>query len=470
MENSQDSQSKYRQKWCFDQKSDDSNVTNLDESFSITKFNLISLYRFNYGMFWGVLVGTIAIASAAIGAALTTFPLINSIILSKLDQNEITTKLTPNSVEIETIIPASLTQPLDILVVEIPSNIQGFRDLSHTVANSIENISLWQFDPQQKLVKITIIPSNSPILIPELGWITIEDADIYGGIPLVSQTINQIVDGVTVDNYIHTSSISQSSQSLTMAERDLTKSGCQSFELGVKPYVNAVKKCTINSNQLKHPQSTINSLRDSIVATLSPGLNNQNLSEISTAIPTSAKYLETDLSQSQMLALANFIGAIPENNFQVSLLPEDLQPKQQLIGKSSFDSLTLKDRSKKKTQSLTANNSHSLSLSDNKNSHPFHNMAIAIQNTTNRPELAARAIAYLRKRNFHNVYLVHYLPLKLDKTEIILPQTKIRTANYLRQTLGFGRLKLNQDNSQEAIVIRIGEDASYLTLEDSFVR
>ena len=36
-------------------------------------------------------------------------------------------------------------------------------------------------------------------------------------------------------------------------------------------------------------------------------------------------------------------------------------------------------------------------------------------------------------------------------------------------TLGIGRLQLAQNNSQEAIVIRIGEDAKYLTIEDSFI-
>lgn len=97
--------------------------------------------------------------------------------------------------------------------------------------------------------------------------------------------------------------------------------------------------------------------------------------------------------------------------------------------------------------------------------------AIAVQNTTNRPELAMGVLAYLSERNLNNVYLSSSLSLELKETELIFSSGNFQAAKNLQKILGIGRLKpstpgdLNSD-----IVIRLGEDARSLLQEDSFIR
>lgn len=97
--------------------------------------------------------------------------------------------------------------------------------------------------------------------------------------------------------------------------------------------------------------------------------------------------------------------------------------------------------------------------------------AIAVQNTTNRPELAMGVLAYLSERNLNNVYLGSSLSLELKETELIFSSGNFQAAKNLQKILGIGRLKpstpgdLNSD-----IVIRLGEDARSLLQEDSFIR
>ncbi|MGD1919772.1 MAG: LytR C-terminal domain-containing protein [Pleurocapsa sp.] len=90
---------------------------------------------------------------------------------------------------------------------------------------------------------------------------------------------------------------------------------------------------------------------------------------------------------------------------------------------------------------------------------------VAVQNTTGSPELGMDFINYLRDKNFQDVYLVEHIPLKLDKTQIIVDQSQLARAKHLKNIIGFGKLE-PKSYSQQPLTIQIGEDARYLLLEN----
>jgi hypothetical protein len=97
--------------------------------------------------------------------------------------------------------------------------------------------------------------------------------------------------------------------------------------------------------------------------------------------------------------------------------------------------------------------------------------AIALQDTTNRPELAMDVLSYLTERNLNNVYLGRSLSLELKKTEIIFSSGNFQAAKNLQKILGIGRLKPSTtENLNSDIIIRLGEDARFFSQEDSFIR
>ncbi len=51
-----------------------------------------------------------------------------------------------------------------------------------------------------------------------------------------------------------------------------------------------------------------------------------------------------------------------------------------------------------------------------------------------------KVVNYLRQQNFGNVYLVEHIPLKLKQTQIVVNHDRLKTANYVKNVLDFGRL------------------------------
>ncbi|WP_413467358.1 LytR C-terminal domain-containing protein [Pleurocapsa sp. FMAR1] len=91
---------------------------------------------------------------------------------------------------------------------------------------------------------------------------------------------------------------------------------------------------------------------------------------------------------------------------------------------------------------------------------------MAVQNTTDSPELGTEVVNYLRQQNFKNVYLVEHIPLKLKQTQIVVNHSHLKTANYVKNVLNFGRLKPNFKSEQQELTLKIGEDAHNLSVNN----
>ncbi|MEN9518805.1 MAG: hypothetical protein RLZZ381_1393 [Cyanobacteriota bacterium] len=118
----------------------------------------------------------------------------------------------------------------------------------------------------------------------------------------------------------------------------------------------------------------------------------------------------------------------------------------------------------KNNQQLAASNIDPKPLSSDRSTmlarkHPFEHNLVAVQNTTNNPELGRQVVAYLRQQNFRHVYLVKHIPLKLKQTNIVSNYGQVETANYLKNILGFGNLKAKSTLQQPKLVLQLGEDA-----------
>ena len=146
-------------------------------------------------------------------------------------------------------------------------------------------------------------------------------------------------------------------------------------------------------------------------------------------------------------AIANFVGELESNSIEVDL-PSPYVPGKTLASKRSRQSTSTQPQPIPSEAETVSKYSRGDS--------------VAVQNTTNNPELGMRVVAYLRQQNFRDVYLVEHLPLKLDRTRIVAPHTQVATANYIQQVLGFGNLKAT--DLQQRLTLQIGKDARYLPL------
>ncbi|GAB4551616.1 MAG: LCP family protein [Pleurocapsa sp.] len=408
------------------------------------------LYYLSRGILWGCVVTTTAVISACLGAAVTTIEPVDREVRKALADRWQISLNNPQFYPQNSIKAVPLTRPIDLLLVEIEPSQPAPERSPHAFVGRSNRILLLQFQPQQPSVKLINIPTDSRVRIPGMGWNTITNANRYGGVPLVTQAVSQMNRGVTVDRYVRATP--EVFAKFTSA-LELKSSSCQATD----------DDCTANSATIQQQQLFFEAFRQNLQ-------HPKFIAEFSEKIQTTRRNLDTNLSSEEITTLASFVGQLKPEQISVTFPANYTQYKEESALKPGIPDFT--DYNYLSLQNDTSDiDSQSLALSTIEGySHPFHHLRIAVQNTTDRPELGMQVVSYLMKHNFQNVSLIEHMPLQLEKTEILLSSSDLKSANYLQRVLGLGRLQLADSTSNSALVIRIGEDAQYLTIEDSFLR
>ncbi|MCC0176059.1 LCP family protein [Waterburya agarophytonicola K14] len=389
-------------------------------------------FYFTRGLFWGVIVGFTAILSASCGVALTKIDRVEKIIVRTIDRNSISTQATTSK---------SLTRPVNILVLEVKPSSSQITKLSPELVGDSKTILLLQFEPQSNITRIINIPTNSRVKIPDFGWGTIADANRYGGTTLVSQMVVQLMDGLTIDRYIRaTPDIFQK----LIASGKITLDNCN----------DNLRNCADLDEQILRQETAAETIRQRLNI---PGY----LRSFKTTLNQTKAGLDTNLSLAEAMSIANFVKELESDGITVNLVSGYEAGKTININDRLAKSQLTGDQAKLIKPLSTQDNNY---LSNNKSSLQHH--PIAIQNTTDSPELGMRFVTYLRRQSFQDVYLVEHIPLKLDKTRIIINQSQLSRAKHLQNIIGLGSLEPKPDAKQQPITIQIGEDAHYLPLDN----
>ena len=380
---------------------------------------------FNRGLFWGGVVGLTSVFSAIGGVALTKIDSVEQAIAHKITANS------PNATSVEQKI---LTRPINVLLLEVQSDADAMIGFTDTLVGESKTILLLKIQPQQDLAQVINIPNNTRVEIPGHGEGTINDAYTIGGTKLLSQTINQLTPDSPIDYYIRAN---------PETFRRLSASG----KITLEDCDRIIDNCVHKLAQITRQQTTFNMIRQRLNI---PGY----LTNFKTAIAIAEANLDTNISVAQIISLANFIKELDPKNISVDLLP----------GYTPGKNITQKQQNEKLPSSQPKNKIASTSDISNSPSFPVQYSAIAVQNTTDNPELGKRVVAYLRHRNFRDVYLVQQIPLKLNQTRIVAHHSQRKTASYLQNILGFGYLEGKSDLTNRELTLQIGQDAFSLPI------
>ncbi len=384
---------------------------------------------FKRGLFWGGIIGFTAVFSAGCGVALTKIDVVQEAIAQRIEANSNPT---------ESLNQAVLSRPIDLLLIEVEPDTNSMVKFSNTPTSigKTKAIMVLQFNPHHRLAKAINIPTDSRVKIPGFGWGTIADAYRYGGVPLVSQVLSQLIDGVNLNHYL--SATSEVFQQLA-ASGKLTLNNCDS----------RIAYCSNKAEQISRQEDTFKAIRQQLNI---PAY----LASFQATVTNIKPRLDTDLSLPELMSIANFVKDLDPENITTSLLPEYVPEKAVAADNRPSTSESLKAQSVFTTATSTTKSLPSSVL----------NFTIAVQNTTNSPELGMKVVNYLRQQNFKNVYLVEHIPLKLKQTQIIVNHSHLRTANYVKNVLDFGRLKPNSKSESQELTIKIGKDANNLSVNN----
>lgn len=378
-------------------------------------------FNFNRGLFWGGVVSAISILSAVGGMALTKIDVVEQQISARLPQTP--TATTSNQY------PA-LTEPLQILLVEAELDDDALAGFSQTAAGKSKTVLLLEIEPESNSARAIFIPLDSSTYISGVGWGTIRDAYQIGGMKLLSEAISQLPYDISVDRYLRTTS---------KIFQQLIDSG----KIEIDRCEPRIEDCFDRLERVARQETTFRTIRQRLNIP-------SYLASFTTAIERVESQLDTNLSPDEIMSVANFIKELEPDRIKVDLLP----------GYTSGVSIQKSTPTSSVVERAKSNINSSLIKSSR---HPFKNNSVAVQNTTDDPELGRRIVAYLREQNFADVYLVKHVPLKLTETRIVTNYARVETANYLKNVLGFGNLKPESDSESE-IVLQLGKDAFYLPI------
>ena len=420
------------------------------------------LSPFGRGLYWGGIFALTSVISATIGASLTNFhPVSETITNLFVEPHFLNSSVLTDSTQSVTIPP--LTRPVNLLIVGIEP-----MDNSQLGLNSPGNstaILLLRFEPQNNFVGITSIPQDSQVEIPEMGFGTIREAYSDGGIEMVSQVVGKTLNNVEIDRYIQATPttlfelIDLLGGVEVLVTPDLDNRGKQplNFSSGWQTLDGRqIREFILQDNrdnkldQIQRQQILIEAIRQRLH-------HPSFAANITQTVQTLKNYLDTNLTLSEMESLLNFLHQIERDEVTVNLIPNTSRPSQ-----STQDNFIT---STEESDRQTSNKHFSYS------GYSWHNIPIAIQNTTNNPELSLRVLEYLISRGFYNVYLDRPSPLKLNQTEIIAQPKDLSAANYLQQALSIGELELaSVNNTNSELTIRLGEDAKFIFLDRDFIK
>ena len=384
------------------------------------------------GLFWGGVIASTAVCSAGVGAGVTKIELV---------EQAITEKISLNSSEIEGEIQPNFAHPVNILLMEVEPGAENIVKFANAASGTSKAIFLLKFEPEIDFAQVINIPTNSRVKIPEFGWGTIADANQYGGTELVSEMVTQLLDGVTIDRYI---------RATPKVWQQLSSTG----KLALKTCDVRIQDCSDKLEEIARQRTVLENIRQR--------LNVPNyLANFKSTVNKVQPQLDTDLSTSEIISLADFLAELDADSISVDLLPDYTSGKS-LVAKNKPQLTQLaKSDSDNKTSNESKHVSDLLNQSD-----PFLSRPIAVQNTTDNPELAMQVVAYLKQQNFQKVYFVDQIPLKLDQTKIIIDHSQQRAAEHIRNVLGFGDLETKTYPIEEKLTIQVGEDARLLPLDN----
>lgn len=359
-----------------------------------------------------------------------------------------------------------IARPINILVMGIDRVPNAPKNSREVFAGRSDTMLLLRLDPRDNTVRMISIPRDTKVDIPGVGVAKINDANVEGGPALTARVVSRTLNDVPIDRYVRVT---------TEAFRELVD-----IVGGVEVYVPYPMKYVDNAQNLKidlekgwqtlsgdqaeqfarfrkdqfgdigrvqRQQTLLKALRQRIS-------NPTVLPRLAQGVRVIQQYIDTNLSLEEMLALVGFGLKLEQDDFKMILLPGRFSTPSESVASYWIMDSAGKDKVIRQYFQSNPTISSSETLSDSAN-----RVRIAIQNTTNNPELGRRVAKYLTEKNFQNVYIIPDWPDRLRQTQIIAQQGDQQAATLLKKVLGLGKVEASSTGDLESdLTIRIGED------------
>jgi LCP family protein required for cell wall assembly len=361
-----------------------------------------------------------------------------------------------------------VSRPVNILVMgidRVPTAEAGSREI---FSGRSDTMLLLRVDPDTDSISLLSIPRDTQVEIPPGGMTKINDANVQGGATLAARTASSVLNGVPIDRYLRVS---------TDAFRELVDllGGVEVYVPKPMVYEDKTQKLKIDLaagkqvlsgsqaeqfarfrnddlgdiGRVQRQQVLLKALRQRLT---SPTV----IPRIPSLVKAMQKYIDTNLTIEEMLALVSAGRKLGEGNFKMVMLPGRFSSPEEFNASYWIMDPTGRDRVMK--QYFNVDPVFSSGLED---SAPA--LRISIQNASSNPNAADQLSQRLAALGFSNVFISADWADKQAQTQVIAQRGDLQAAQGLQQQLGLGMVDANSTGDLESdITIRIGNDWSKL--------
>jgi len=356
-----------------------------------------------------------------------------------------------------------LSKPMNILIMGIepvPGTVNGSPE---SFAGSSDTMMLVRLNPSDKSIRLLSIPRGTMIAIPEQGLTKVSEANAKGGPVLAARVVSRSLNNAPIDRYIRisTSGFRELVEQLggvdvfvpqTMNYQDQAggfamnlTSGWQSLNgEQAEQFARFREEGMGDLPRVQRQQALITALMQRLNSPIV-------LPRLPQLTRSMRKYFDTNLKMEEMMALANFSVNVERDNFQMAMLPGTFSKFSQ-DRNSYWLNMTGQQRLLNDYVGVNVTGIKS----DNR---PVSIRRIAVQNTTNQPQLTEKVISYLKQKGFTSVYAIPDWPDTQRQTQIIVQKGNREPGIDLRQVLGLGQIEVSGNGDLESdLTIRIGKD------------
>jgi len=359
-------------------------------------------------------------------------------------------------------------RPVNVLVMgidRVPSAKPGSKELFD---GRSDTMLLLRIDPTDESVKLLSIPRDTQVDIPRVGVTKINDANVRGGAALAAKTVSSVLNGVTIDRYVRVD---------TEAFRELVDllGGVEVYVPAPMSYVDQTQKLkidlspglqTLNGDQaeqfarFRHDAygdiGRVQRQQTLLKALLKRITSPMVIPQLPGLVVAMQKYIDTNLSLEELLALTSAGRKLSQGNFKMVMLPGRFSTPTEFNASYWIMNPSGRDRVLQQFFNMTT---AATGTATNNQLSVASNLKIAIQNASSKPDAANQLRLYLTKRGFVNVYVSSDWSDKQSQTQIIAQQGDLGGAATLKRLLGLGRVEADSTGDLESdLTIRLGND------------
>jgi LCP family protein required for cell wall assembly len=361
-----------------------------------------------------------------------------------------------------------VTRPVNILVMgidEVPGANENSKDI---FTGRTDTLLLVRVNPQDGTVNVMSIPRDTRVQIPGYGMEKINQANVEGGPELVAQTIAYNLGNIQIDRYVRVS---------TGAFREIVDL-VGGIEVNVPKrmeYTDHTQKLyidlypgwqTLNGDQAeqfaryrKDAKGDIGRVQrqQMLLKALKERLTNPMvIPKLPQIVRVVQRYLDTNLTIEEMLALANLGLELEASDLHMVMLPGRFSATTEYTA-----SYWLPDweASAPIIQNFFQADSVAM-FADNKATY-VSDLSIAVQNASGSDNVAREVARHLRDNGFTNVYIVADWPSATRTTEVVAQRGDLESAAVIESVMGTGRVVAESTGDLDSdITIRVGQDWS----------